>query len=119
MVESEDESPSTRKSINIKEATSLFKDHIGVETTVTNAVRIGRKGTKPRLLNLSLHNLNDKVTILCNKFKLRKTENSDYIKSIFITPDYTPMEQQKNKKLRNQLKEMNKESKDYMIKTES
>ena len=45
MAESEEESPSARKSIDIKEATSLFKDHIGVETTVTNAVRIDRKGT--------------------------------------------------------------------------
>lgn len=43
MVESDDEDPSARKADDIKEATSLFKEHLGVEPSVTNAVRIGKK----------------------------------------------------------------------------
>ena len=63
----------------INEATSLFKEYLGVELTVTNAVRIGKKATKPRLFKLTLQNLDDKVSVLRNKLKLRKEENSDYI----------------------------------------
>ena len=62
MVESDNEDPSARKA-DIKKATSLFKECLGVEPTVTNAVRIG-KASKPRLLKLILQNLNDKV-FLC------------------------------------------------------
>ena len=76
------------------------------------------KSTKPQLLKLTLQNLDDKVSVLRNKLKLRKEENSDYIKSIFITADFTPLEQQRNKRLRDQLKEMNKDGNHYMIKTE-
>ena len=43
MAESEDEDPSARKTGDITEATSLFKEYLGVEPTVTNAVRIGKK----------------------------------------------------------------------------
>ena len=45
MVESGDKDPSARKAGDISEATytSLFKEYIGVELTVTNAVRIGGK----------------------------------------------------------------------------
>ena len=39
------------------------------------------------------------------------------IQKIFITPDMTPKEQEANKKLRNELKELNKEGRIYYIKT--
>ena len=65
MVESDNEDPSARKADDIKKATSLFKECLGVEPTVTNAVRIGKASNcKPRLLKLTLQNLNDKV-LLC------------------------------------------------------
>ena len=35
--------------------------------------------------------------------KLRKVKNFNYVKAIYITADLTPMEQQKNKLLREQL----------------
>ena len=40
MVESDDEDQSAKKAGDINEATSLFKEYLGVEPTVTNAVRI-------------------------------------------------------------------------------
>ena len=47
MVESDDEDSSAWKACDINETTSLFKKYIGVEPTVTKAVRIGQKATKP------------------------------------------------------------------------
>ena len=50
MVESGDKDPSARKAGDISEATytSLFKEYVGVEPTVTNAVRIGGKANNIR-----------------------------------------------------------------------
>ena len=84
---------------------SLFSNHLEVSASITNAVRIGKKGTKPRLLKITVDNMQEKITILRNKMKLRNENHSDYIKSIFITGDLTPLEQKKYKMLRDQLKE--------------
>ena len=65
---------------------------------------------------MTLQNLDDKIAILRNKLKLRKEENSEYIKPIFITPDYMTIEKLRNKRLRDQLKEINKYGNRYMIK---
>ena len=70
MVESDDEDPSTRKTDEIKEATTFFKEYLGVEPTVTNAVRIG-KVSKPQLLKSAIQNLDDKVPVLQSKMKLK------------------------------------------------
>ena len=51
--------------------------------------------------------------------KLRGKNFPEYIKSIFVNADLTPLEQQKNKRLRKKLKEMNKEAKNYLIKNGS
>ena len=64
MAESDDEDLSARKAGDINEATLLFKEYLGVEHTVTNAVRIGKKATKPQLLKLTFQNLDDKVSVL-------------------------------------------------------
>jgi len=37
-------------------------------------------------------------------------------KPVYVFADYTPLEQKKNKKLRNQLNKMNKNGKNYAIK---
>ena len=65
----------------IKEATTLFKEYLGVEPTVTNAVRIG-KVSKPQLLKLAIQNLDDKIPVLQSKMKLKRKENFDYAKYI-------------------------------------
>ena len=48
--------------------------------------------------------------------KLRVKNLLEHIKSIFVNADLTPLEQKKNKRLHEQLKEMNKEGKSYFIK---
>ena len=37
--------------------TKLFTDFVGVEAVVTKAIRIGKKGSKPRLLKVQLIHL--------------------------------------------------------------
>ena len=55
--ESTEKEPLKRKKDDINKVTSLFTKYIGVETVVTNAVRIGEKGTKLRLLKVGVSNL--------------------------------------------------------------
>ena len=57
--------------------------------------------------------------ILCNKLKLCDKENLEDGRKIYITVDYTPLEQKKNKQLREKLKEMNKDGNHYVIKNKN
>ena len=42
-----------------------------------------------------------KITVLRNKLKLREESNPSYVKKIFITPDYTLLEQKRTRPLEN------------------
>ena len=64
MIESLEEDASARKSDDISKVTSLFSDYLGVTCSVTNAVQIGKKGTKSHLLKVSVSNLQEKISIL-------------------------------------------------------
>ena len=91
---------------------------MAVKCSVTNAVRLGKRqqGGKPCLLKITLASIQEKKSILCNKLHLRKEDNPQEIKKIFITPDLTPSEQKKNKKLREELANLNEDGRKYMIK---
>jgi len=54
--------------------------------------------------------------ILRNKIKLREQKNPENIRKIFINVDLTPLEQRRNRQLRDKLKEMNKNTNRYIIK---
>ena len=95
MTEPLEEDASDRKSTDLSKVTSLFSNYLGVTCSVTNAVQIGKKGTKPRLLKVSVSNLQDKITILRNKMKLRDKNLPEHIKSIFVNADLTPLEQKR------------------------
>ena len=43
-----------------------------------------------------------------NKSKLRSSQNPQHISDVFVMHDFTPLEQKKNKKLREQLADMNR-----------
>ena len=106
-----------RKRDDIQKVTPVLQDTLNIKSTINNAIRIGKKiPDKPQLLKITISSMEEKVTILRNKSKLRSESNQDYIRKIFITPDYTPLEQQKNKALRQQLAEMNKVENLYKIK---
>ena len=68
------------------------------------------------LIEVTLNNLEEKATILRNKSKLRSASHPEDVQNVFITPDFTPVEQKKNKALREQLFNMNKAENIYVIK---
>jgi len=77
-----------------------------VNVKVCNAVRLGKKGNRPRSLltqTMILHN--------CNA-KLRGKEIPQNLAKMFITPDMTPKERENNKA---KLAELNKNGKSYKI----
>jgi len=51
-----------------------------------------------------------------NKINLRNESNPPQVKRIFITPDMTPLEQKRNKRLREELANLNKDGRKYIIK---
>jgi len=111
----------TRKEQDISTASSVFDKYMGVKPSILNAYRIGKKrnpgpGIRPRLLKLTLASEQDKALLLRNCTKLRNKDNPEDVKKVYVTPDLTPREQQKNKALRTQLAEMNKDEKKYWIK---
>ena len=108
---------STRKQEDISQVNSILDKYVDVKLTINNPIRLGKKeANKARLLKITLASTQEKVLVLRNKLKLRKESNPEHIKKIFITPDYTPLEQKKNKALREQLSEMNKVQNIYRIK---
>lgn len=97
----------------------LFKDYLQVSPDITKVIRLGKKGDKPRLLKVSMASTDQKSVILRNKAKLKKDGNPEHIKTIYISPDYTPLEQKRRKSLRDQLKKMNNVANLYVIKNGS
>ena len=71
---------------------------------------------KPRLLKVTLSSIQEKINILKNKLKFQSSNNPSPVHTIFITPEYTPMEQKKNKALCQQLANMSKVKNVYIIK---
>jgi len=84
--------------------------------SIQNAICLGKRTDKPRLSKISLNSIQEKATVLKNKLKLQSSNNPSPVHNI-ITPDYTPLEQKKNKALLQQLADMNKGENVYIIKT--
>jgi len=66
---------------------------------------------------LKIFIVTEKALILLNSIKLRNENNPEEIQKIFITPDLTPKEQEANKKLIVELRDLNKDGRVYYIKT--
>ena len=111
------ENSQTRKNDDISEASKIFNKVLSIPSNVTNAIRLGQKSAKPRLLKITLDSERSKALILKNCTKLRGTDTPEYLKSVFITPDLTPKERDTNKALRSKLNELNKDGKVFRIKT--
>ena len=106
----------SRKGDDITKCSSLFQKYLGVTVTIQNAIRLGKRSDKSRLLKISLSSTQERANILRHKLKLRSRDNPDPVRNIFITPDFTPLEQKRNKVLRQQLADMNKAENVYTIK---
>ena len=82
----------------------MCQTQFSTKVVINKAFSLGKKGAKPRLLKISLSSDTEKTTILKNSTKLRSSDASPVYKSIFITPDLTPKEQEHNKQLRAELR---------------
>ena len=105
-----------RKREDMDNLTVLFNKYVGVKSFVTNAIRIGKKTDRPRLIKVTLSSKEEKINILRSRRNLRNKVYSTHINKVFITPDLTPLQQRRNKQLRIELAELNKTNKYYMIK---
>ena len=109
------ENSQVRKESDTKKVVEIFK-HLGVQTTVNNAIRLGKKGDKNRLLKVSVNSDKEKAAILRSCTRLRNDSTPSHFRKVYITPDLTPQQQAQNKALRSRLAEMNQQEKLYRIK---
>ena len=84
----------TRKHHDIDFVDKMCQTKFNTKVSVLKAFRLKKKGTKPRLLKISPSTNSEKANIF-KSLEIRP--------HIFITPDLTPKEQQRNKQLRSKL----------------
>ena len=90
------EGPSRRED-DISKCNSLFQTYLGVIVSIQNAIRLGKRSDKSRLLKISLSSTQEKPNVLRHKLKLRTKDNPSPVRNIFISPDLTPLEQKGTK----------------------
>ena len=106
----------SRKKEDIEQVSSIFQKTLALSVKVTNAVRLGKRSDKSRLLKVTVDSEHSKAIILRNCTKLRGKDVPQSLSKVFITPDMTIKERENNKALRSQLAEMNKDGRKYRIK---
>ena len=116
IIESLSEDPKIRLKHDIDSVSSIFHKHLTVPATITKVICLGKKSNKPRLLKISVASESDKASIMQNCIKFCNTNLPSVIQKVFITPDLTPKQQELNKKLQAELKELNKDENRFRIK---
>ena len=102
--ESIKENSEEKRQEDTRKVEEIFKNIVEIDQgEVENPVRIGKVGDLPRLLRVSLKSEDKKNAILRNARKLNQGKR-DQKSRIYINPDLTPLERQKEKELRDQLK---------------
>jgi len=72
---------STRKQEDIAQINSILNEYVDVKPTINNAIQLGKRDTnKHCLLKITVGLTQEKITVLCNKLKLRKESNPAHIK---------------------------------------
>ena len=69
-------------------------------------------------MKVTVDTLESKAFILRNCTKLRNADQSSYYSNIYVTPDLTSTEREANRQPRAKLDDLNKDGKQYKIKTE-
>ena len=108
-----------RKEEDLTRLNCLFKDYLQVSPDITKVIPLGKKSDKPRLLKVSVASIDQRSNILRNKVKFKQDSNPEHVKNIYISPDFTPLEQKRRKALHEQLKKMNNVTNLYVIKNGS
>ena len=85
-----------RKKEDIEQVSNIFQKSLGVAVRVVNAVRLGTRSDKPRLLKVSVYSELSKASILRNCTKLRGKDVPQSLSKVFITPDMTIKERESN-----------------------
>ena len=116
VIESTSEDPELRRKHDIDSVSSIFHKHLTVPATITKAIRLGKKSDRPRFLKVSVASESDKASIMRNCTKLHNVNLPSIVQKVFITLDLTPREQEVNKKLCAELKELNKDGNKSKIK---
>jgi len=115
--ESNAESADQQKQHDTDTAMAIINQHLNIPTSISNAIRLGKKIDKPKVLRITVDSDQAKVKILCNCTKIRSFSDPEYLQQVFITSDQTLKEREANKLLRSKLIEMNKDGqKKYRIK---
>ena len=96
-----------RKQHDVDTAKAIVNQHLGIPASLSQAVRLGKKSEKPRLLKITVGSDEEKAEILRNCTKIRSVSEPEYLSNVFITPDLTKKECKENKALRDKLKIMN------------
>lgn len=102
------ESEEDRNSERIREDTTRLRDLLTkidlslAETLIEEPVRLGKKTNHPRLLKFKVKDEAAKEKILKNYHELNRNVQKKEEK-IYFNPDYTPLERQKYKKLREEI----------------
>ena len=94
--ESTSEDGNTRRKHDTDFVTDMCQKHLNTAVSITKCFRLGKKGSKPRLLKISLSTEIEKAKLLRNCTKLRDPNLPLVMRKIFITPDLTPNEQRFN-----------------------
>ena len=97
-------------------AKAIVNQHLGIPASILQAVRLGKRSVKSRLLRIPVGSDQEKTEILCNCTKIHSISEPEYLRKVFITPDLTKKEQEENKVSRNKHKEMNNGPAKYQIK---
>ena len=95
-----------KKGDDICSLKDIFKVTKSCEVVIKETIRLGKPGTKARLIKVKLGSLEDKHKILAGTRFLRVKHGDEYAHewgSVFITPDQTKTEREKNQKLRKEL----------------
>ena len=115
IAESTKEDGAARKQDDISCVSNILQQYLGLSTKIEKAFCLGQRKEKPCLLKVSVSSDQEKAMILRNCIKLRNSDNPSNTNKIFITPYLTPIEQAANKKLRDELKERNRDGNFFRI----
>jgi len=81
--ESTSETPVDRKAYDIKQVSRVFSEILEVDSTVEDAVRLGKRDpSKEQLIKVSVSSMAVKKAVLRTSFKLRSKSDPDWIKQV-------------------------------------
>ena len=113
--ESQAASGEERKQEDIALLTDIIKEELKICVKVENSFRVGKRlENKPRMLIVKLESEAIKWDVLKMAKVLRESEN-EMIKNVYINKDLTLQEREKNKKLREELKQRRAQGENVII----